>query len=60
MNHRYQQRTPRVAFAALALAMTVALASFIDFLATDYAVGQRETASLPAVTVVTALQSPGR
>jgi hypothetical protein len=60
MNTRYQHRTPRAALLALALAMTVALANFVDFLATDYAVGLRQTARLPATTIVTALQAPSR
>jgi hypothetical protein len=56
----FNRRTPRTVLATLALVATVALASFIDFLATDYAVAQRDLARATASPIVAALHSQER
>jgi len=60
MNSRNPPRAARALFIALALVMTLATANFVDFLATDYAVGLRQTARLPAGSMMTMLNAPAR
>jgi len=60
MNPCNPTRTARALFIALALAMTLATANIVDFLATDYAVGLRQTARLPAGSMMTMLHAPAR
>jgi hypothetical protein len=51
MNAHFSRRTPRAAFIALAIVMTVLSAAFVDFLATDHAVSRRATAQAAATPV---------
>lgn len=54
MTTRFSRKTPRAVFVSLALAMTLASAGFIDFLATDYAVSRREVAQATPTPLQTA------